>query len=54
MSNRADRREDSRRNAMAKTAKTLHEASRKAGKNTSHSDHLRRVQGAERNRKDKR
>ena len=51
---RADRREERHRDAVAKTARTLQDQSRKAGHDIPYSEHLRRVQRADRTRKDER
>ncbi len=48
-----ERHDDRRRQAMAKTAKTLRDAASKAGNSISHTEALARVQGADRKRSDR-
>jgi len=50
MSDRADRREETRRIAIAKTAKTIRETAQKAGHIMTHTQALDRVARAERTR----
>jgi hypothetical protein len=44
---------DRHRDAMAKTARTLYDQSKKSGRPTTYSENLKRVQSADRNRQDK-